>query len=223
MKYVAVIFDMDGTILHSAHVWHQATKTLIESRGVEMTLDLQEYFMRHLHGVDIKNACTIIKEYLGLTDSLDDLIHEKRQLANTMYPIEVQFIDGFTKFHQELIKRGCSVGLATNGNTSTVAAANQKLNLSALFGEHLYTIDHVGGIGKPDPRIFQYTADKLGHAPDVCIVIEDSPHGVTAAKSAGMFCVGINTAKKPDTIKHADMIINHYDELDIDALLTKTR
>lgn len=219
MKYTAIIFDMDGTILHSENVWQRATQELLQKRGVIITPEIKEYFSTRLHGTDIRSSCSIIKEYMGFSEHVDDLVNEKRQLANSLYPEEVQFIDGFLTFHQQLINNNCAVGVATNANISTVQAANSTLNLEALFGSHIYTIDHVGGIGKPNPLLFEHAAEKLGHAPAQCIVIEDSPHGVFAAKKAGMFCVGINTANRPELLWQADMLINHYDELDAKRLL----
>lgn len=219
MKYTAVIFDMDGTIIHSYGVWDRALHELLQVRSISITAELKAYFNERLHGVDLKSACSIVKDHMGLSDSVEDLVHEKRTLANTFYPQEVAFVDGFVAFHEKLLVHNCAVGIATNANTCTVKATNQALNLMKFFGEHIYTIDHVQGRGKPDPFIFLHAAKNLGHQPEKCIVIEDSPHGIAAAKKAGMFCVGINTAKRPEALHQADMIINHYDELDVKTLL----
>lgn len=219
MKYTAVIFDMDGTIINSDNVWDRALHELLKVRSISVTPELKEHFNVRLHGVDIRSACAIIKDHMGLADSVDDLVHEKRTLADSLYPEEVFFVDGFTTFHEKLLFHKCAVGIATNANTSTVKATDGKLNLLSFFGEHIYTIDHVQGIGKPDPLLFLHAAEKLGHAPEKCIVIEDSPHGVMAAKKAGMFCVGINTARRPELLHQADMIIDHYDDLDVNTLL----
>lgn len=222
MKYTAVIFDMDGTIIHSDAVWDRALHELLQARAIPVTSELKEYFNARLHGVDIKAACSIIKDHMGLSDSVEDLVHEKRTLANMLYPQEVSFVDGFVAFHEKLLDHNCAVGIATNANACTVQATDKALNLIKFFGEHIYTIDHVQGRGKPDPLLFLHAAKNLGHQPEKCIVIEDSPHGIAAAKKAGMFCVGINTALRPESLQQADRIINHYDELDVQTLLYGT-
>lgn len=219
MKYTAVIFDMDGTIINSEHVWSKATRSLLQSRSIDVTPELQDYFKRRLHGVDIRTSCSIIKDHMGLDDDLDTLITEKKSLANSMYPHEVEFFDGFASFHEELVRHQCAVGLATNATSCTVQAVDTKLNLQSFFGQHIYHIEHVQGIGKPSPLLFLHAAEKLGRTPQECIVIEDSFHGVTAAKKAGMFCIGINTAKRPELLQHADMLINDYSELHVPSLL----
>lgn len=219
MKYTAVIFDMDGTIISSETVWEQALITLLSSRSITVTPEIKAHFERHLHGVDLRSACALIKEHMNLPDSVDDLAREKRAIANALYPHEVTLIDGFSRFHRDLLSNACAVGIATNANGSTVQATNARLNLTQFFGEHIYHIDHVNGIGKPNPDVFLHAAQQLGHDPARCIVIEDSPHGIAAAKKAGMFCVGITTAKRPELLHQADMIIDHYDELDVTTLL----
>lgn len=222
MKYTAVIFDMDGTIISSDTVWERALQELLGARSITVTPELKEFFNICLHGIDMRSACSIIKDHMGLADSIEDLIHEKRKIADNLYPKEVSLIDGFTNFHEQLVAHNCAVGIATNANASTVQATDSTLNLIKFFGEHIYHIDHVQGIGKPNPLIFLHAAEKLGHNPAQCIVIEDSPHGVMAAKKAGMFCVGINTAQRPELLWQADMVIDHYDELDVKTLLQIT-
>ena len=64
-----------------------------------------------------------------------------------------------------------------------------------------------------------HTAKQLDLDPSECIAIEDSFHGIQAARSAGMLCIGINTAKKPELIKNSHFIIDGYDEIRLEELL----
>src|SRR5437762_1785673 len=127
MKYTAVIFDMDGTIIDSEHVWGRATRELIESRGIHMTNELATYFNQRLHGTDLRSSCSMIKDYLALPDHLDALIQEKQKRANALYAQEVRFIEGFIPFHTELLQLDCITGLATNATISTVQVADARL------------------------------------------------------------------------------------------------
>lgn len=72
---------------------------------------------------------------------------------------------------------------------------------------------------KPNPDIFLLAAEKLGLAPQDCVVIEDAKHGVGAAKSAGMPCIGYRNSSSGDQdLSEADKIVDHIDLITIDLL-----
>jgi HAD superfamily hydrolase (TIGR01509 family) len=219
MKYKAIIFDMDGTIIDTEHIWNKATRELITKRGVTITPEIEQELSRKLAGNAMAESCRIIKEMLNLQDELHHLIAEKSAHANSMYQEGVCFIDGFLDFHKKVTQEHqLQVGLATNADDQTLNITNKALNLSQLFGKHLYNISHVSH-PKPNPEIYLHAAQQLGLKPEQCIAIEDSPHGAQAARDAGMFCIGINTAKKPERLNMCDIIIDRYDEIDLKELL----
>ena len=102
---------------------------------------------------------------------------------------------------------------------SYTSTTKKALPIEQLFGQHIYNITHVNNLGKPRPDIFLHAAKQLDIDPIACIVIEDSAHGIKAAKAAGMFCIGINTHGNPDQLKEADLIINGYHEIDLIELI----
>jgi beta-phosphoglucomutase-like phosphatase (HAD superfamily) len=95
---------------------------------------------------------------------------------------------------------------------------DQRLNLSALFENKIYTLDKVGYRSKPNPDIFLYAAQQLGSLPESCVVIEDAPHGIDAAKRAGMRCIAISTTYDAGKLEQADFVVNAYAEIDLDAV-----
>ena len=79
---------------------------------------------------------------------------------------------------------------------------------------------------KPHPDIFLKAAEKLNISPKNCLVIEDAKHGVTAAKAAGMFCVGYKNLNSGDQdLSKADLVVDHINEIDLSKinLLIKKR
>jgi len=219
MKFKALIFDMDGTIIDTEHIWNQATKGLITQRGVQVSPQLELELSKQLNGMALPQSCKFLKDLFNLPDSVDFLMQEKSRRACDLYSTGVRFITGFVEFHATAKSLGLKIGLATNADDPTLAITNKLLNLEQFFGIHMYNITHVNFIGKPDPRIYLHTAQQLDVDPTECLVIEDSAHGVKAAKGAGMFCIGINSSGKPEQTQEADMIIDAYHEIELHALL----
>lgn len=219
MKYKAIIFDMDGTITNTERIWEEATKRLLEKRGMVYDGELKQKLAHRIAGLATHRACGVIKEIAGLSDRLEDLISEKSLLAHELYEQGVEFIPGFSDFHQKVTQKQIRSAVATNATPKTVQLTDKALNLKRFFGEHLYDVTCVNGICKPDPAIYRYAADKLGIDPRECIAIEDSAHGIASASGAGMFCIGIRTSPDRTQVAKAHQIVDRYDEIDLEQLL----
>ena len=201
---------MDGTIVDTEPLWQQATHTVITNRGHVLTPQEREYLAQNIPGSGLPKACQIIKDVTKTEDSIEVLMKEKITIVNKLYESGICFIDGFPEFVQQVIAVPLKIAVATNATIETLNITDKSLNLSQYFGKHLYSFNHVNNIGKPSPILFLHAAQKLGVQPSECIVIEDSAHGVMAAKAAGMFCIGINTGNRPEQIKNADIQVNSY-------------
>ncbi len=219
MRYNAVIFDLDGTIIDTEKIWRQASTELIRRRGVILATDKHEELMQSIRGLAIHKSCLSIKLAANLHDELSVLIAEKSAIAHELYGNYVAYIPGFQEFHQQLQARAIKSGIATNASPETTALTDKILNLRQFFGEHIYDVSHVQYKNKPDPALYLHAAQKLCINPSQCIAIEDSAHGIAAAQGAGMYCIGINTARNRDFICEADLIVDHYREIDLNNIV----
>lgn len=213
MKYKAVIFDLDGTIVDTTEIWSQANKILIERRGIEFTQELHAELGPRIHGMAMHKVVSVIKDMVKLQESIDELVKEKSHIAAMLYNQGIKFIEGFEVFHGEINAFDIKKAVATNADDRTIQATEAALGLKKYFGEHIYGISAVDFVGKPEPAVYLHAAEQISVSPQECIAIEDSAVGIAAAQSAGMFCVGINTGKNRELIKNANIIVDYYHEI----------
>lgn len=205
-KVKAVIFDMDGTIVKTEHIWHQVVIDVLIQSGVGELTNEQKKELQALSGVGLDHSCRFLKEKYGLQESPQDLLDRKVALAHEYFDKHLEFIEGFELFHLRLQQVNIPTSIATNANRSSLNKISNKLKFERFFGKNMYCVDDVNNVAKPNPDIFLHSASMLGAKPEECIVFEDSLVGFTAAKAAGMKCIGIKNALNEghlDKVHHA--------------------
>lgn len=93
------------------------------------------------------------------------------------------------------------------------------LRLAGRFGALVAEED--ASRGKPDPEGFLLAASRLGVRPDRCIVIEDAPAGLRAAKAGGMFAVGVTTTHPTEALAEADLVVSSLEEAPVTDFISR--
>lgn len=209
---------MDGTIVDTETLWVEATRQLLTRRGINVTPALQNDINLRVRGLHINVICSELKSMFKLTDTIETLAREEEDLAHGLYDTHLAFIEGFQAFHAQLQELNIKCAIATNATDAAIVKTNSILKLQTFFGDHIYGVSSVNNIHKPAPDIFLHAARQLESHPSECIVIEDSRHGIAAAKAAGMFCIGINNTGITEFTQAADIIVKNFLELNAQKL-----
>ena len=209
----AVIFDLDGVIVDTAHYHFLAWKRLANELGIDLTLEDNE----RLKGVSRMHSLDII---LSLGKDITLSPHEKEQLANKKNTWFVDYVErmspdeifpGVKGLLQQLRAKGIKVGLASSSkNAQTI------LQLLRIVNEFDTIVDGTMIThSKPDPEIFLLAAQKLSLDPKDCLVFEDAEAGVEAAIAAGMKCIGIGSV---DQLSKANKIFSKTGDFNLEVL-----
>jgi HAD superfamily hydrolase (TIGR01509 family) len=167
-------------------------------------------------GRDARGAVGFLVEHYGLAESPDELIGERNQLIAELFQEHLKAMPGALEMVRSVSAAGIVTGLVSSSPKPLMELALAKLGATELFALAL-SGDQVTR-GKPAPDIYINAAEKLGVRPECCLVIEDAPHGVTAAKHAGMFCLAMSTSVSVVELTMADKVVSGFEEVDVQLL-----
>jgi HAD superfamily hydrolase (TIGR01509 family) len=181
-RFELVIFDCDGVLVDSEPIINQAHAHVLTACGYPITEQ------------------DLVQRFCGMSDPemLDIIEREWGHALPTSYAERVGLMIE-AGFRQSLVAiEGVAEVLdwlqlpVCVASSSAPEQIRRKLEITALlgrFGERLFSAMMVAR-GKPAPDLFLYAAERLATAPDRCLVIEDSPAGIDAARAAGMIAIG---------------------------------
>lgn len=187
----AIIFDLDGVLVHTDQYHYQAWKSLAD----ELNLPFDEKKNDRLRGVSRMESLEIVlgdadKTYT--TEEKECMAEKKneryRQLLSQMTPRDVK--DEVREALSQLKKRGYLLAIGSSSKN-----AKYILERTALM-EYFDAISDGNGLhhSKPNPEVFLKAADMLFVKPELCYVVEDAEAGIQAAKAAGMVTIAIGSA-----------------------------
>jgi len=212
----AFIFDMDGTIVDNMAFHTDSWLAFFARRGKNYDADA---FFRETAGA---HGREILRERLG-SDIPDDeiavLAQEKDALYREMYEPHRKTIHGFDELLAKARSRGVQLAVATGAGPDNIAFLLDGLGIRGQFAAIAGAADVKRG--KPHPDVFLKAAEQLGIAPEKCIVFEDAPLGVEAARRAGMRAIVLTTTLPAEDFAGYDnviRIVRDFSELTEDDL-----
>jgi beta-phosphoglucomutase len=212
----AVLFDFDGviadTLTYHLHAWQQ----VFDQYKVKIVP--QDIFL--LEGRIAEDICKLLAEKKGLSladETIKNITKQKRKIYNRItqakvYPATRKLLEILNKTE---IKKGLVTGSILK-NIEPVVGNDFLHNFDVIV-----TGDQVTHT-KPHPEPYLTAAQKLTVKPDECIVIENAPSGITAAKQAGMYCIAVKTTiQDVQYLKEADLIVEDISKIAIEKFVDK--
>jgi HAD superfamily hydrolase (TIGR01509 family) len=210
MSFRAVIFDLDGVLADSEPWWNEIDKKLLAQYGVTYCGE----YHRNVLGVSYRLAVEFYKKAFGLSVPTEEMMHRRAEIAIDFFANRVGLFPSAKEVLQELRQMNLRLAVATSSVSASARPFLDRHQLTAFF-DAIVTGDEIKR-GKPYPDIYLRTVEKLGVAPDACLVVEDALSGIAAAKAAKMRVAAIPDTRfvnPHDYEQEADYVLGSFSEI----------
>ena len=208
----ACLFDMDGTLLDSMHIWKDIDIEFLGRFGYELPTTLQ----REIEGMSFRETACYIKDRFDLPISIEEIMNIWNEMAFQKYSEEIFFKEGAFEFVKLLKEKGIRTAICTSNSRELVNAVAEHLGFMPYF-DTIITSCEVGA-GKPAPDIYLEAAKRVGAEPEHCLVFEDIVTGLTAGKRAGMKLCAVEDVYSADQREAKKAMADYYVENYLDLL-----
>ena len=207
-KPKAILFDMDGLMVDSELTRAKSFKKIIRKHGGKVKEKVPQVI-----GVRVLDNWVLMKERYGLKEDTAQLMEEGEEEYTRLIEADMPIaMPGLFQLIEYLKKTKLKRAVVSSAGIKHIKIKLDKLKLTDFF-EVIVSGDMLTK-GKPDPEGYLLAAAKLGVVPEECLVLEDAPSGIRAAKAAKMSCIAIPSFyTKNDDFSGADFILKNLEEV----------
>lgn len=212
MNITGAIFDFDGTVFDSMHIWKGVKFQFFDRIGLVLSEEQREEF-KNLFLLD---AIELAKTRFDLKMTDKELFNEFFTLIKEKYLADTKPKNDIIEFLEKLKSNGVKMGIATATGEPALIAVLEKFNMLHYF-EEIYSTYTVGA-SKTEPKVYDVVLNELGTEKQTTWIFEDALYAAKTAKKAGYNVVGIYDKSEPEQEelkKLVDIYIHNYNELDI--------
>ena len=205
----AVVFDLDGVLVDSEHVWDGVREELARERGGRW----HERAQADMMGMSSTEWARYMHDVIGLAEPPDEINAEVVRRMQERYAAELPLIDGAIGAVRRLAET-FRLGLASSSNRPLIDAVLASTGLGELF-QVTVSSEEVPR-GKPAPDVYLEATRRLGIPPERAAAVEDSANGIRSAHAAGLRVIAIPNRRYPppeDAVALADVVVASLGEL----------
>jgi HAD superfamily hydrolase (TIGR01509 family) len=210
----AVVFDLDGIIVDSEHVWDDVRRELAADRGGRW----HDRASRDMMGMSSVEWSVYMRDVVGLGESPAEINAEVVRRMEAVYRERLPLIPGAVEAVERLAARW-PLGLASSSNRELIDLVLEVSGLDRLFGVTVSSEEVARG--KPAPDVYLEAAGRLGAAPGRCAAVEDSEAGIRSARAAGMRVLVVPNPHFPpgdEALAEADVVLDAVSGLTPEAV-----
>lgn len=205
-----IIFDLDGVLADSEPGWNEIDAAFLRPYGVEYKGEHKDKVL----GTGYPVAVEFYRNQFGLSAPFEQLLREREAVAREFYALHIPIFESAPAVLTELRALDLKIAMATSSVRPFVLPFLARHDIKKYF-DSITTGDEVER-GKPNPDIYLRAAQKIGAAPDQCLIVEDALSGIAAGKAAQMRVVAIPDARFMDLARYpggADYQLQSLEEL----------
>jgi len=209
-----VIFDLDGVLLDSEHVWDEVREQLARERGGRW----HERAQREMMGMSSLEWSRYMHDEIGVPDPPEEISAEVVRRLEAVYRDHLPTVPGAREAVERMAERW-PLALASSSNRELIVLALGLLGVADRF-QATVSSEEVAR-GKPAPDVYLEAARRLAVDPNRAAAVEDSHNGIRSAKAAGMRVISIPNRRFPpgeDALAEADLVVETLAGLTAEAI-----
>lgn len=215
-----LIFDIDGTILDSMHIWIKPLEDIFKKYGYDLNKIPKEK-KGEIEALPFYDMCEFLAENIAMDMTKDKVIEYFEQTIENAYANDLLPKNGAVDFLKDLKKKGYILSVASSTDYKYLEKALKRIEIFDLF-DFVATPDTIG-YNKSEKDFWEYSIKKHGKSPDNLILFDDALYAIKAAKREGIKTIGIKdfpwNEKEWDYIKkEADYFVDEISSFDIENL-----
>ena len=193
MRLQSAIFDMDGTLLDSMHIWREIGPRMLRARGIEPASDLGE----RLKPMPARQGAAYCKEAYGLPETVDEVYAQIEAQVRSFYENEVEAKPGVKNLLSLLKMEGVWMYVATATDRPLAEAALKTAGIDGFF-RGIVTAREAGQSKREGPEVYERALRRLQSTKKDTVVFEDALHALRTAKAAGFRTAAVYDASEPE-------------------------
>lgn len=200
----AVIFDLDGTLIHSMWVWRELDKEYAAIHNLKPNKD----FYKKMEGMSFSEVAKHYVDTFDFGPSVEEVMEDWLKMITHKFKHEVPIKPFVKEMLNHCKEAGLKMGIATSCARDLVLTVLESHGIEEYFDTIVTSCE--AGAGKPAPDVYLKAAKELEVDPKDCMVFEDVPNGVRAGKSAGMTACAVEDIENEQLRDELKMLGDFY-------------